>query len=275
MKDNKSLKKELEQEARSNKEAQERGSQLGGIMSPPPPPTQPPPEKPKSYEAIVTLVTPSDKKSESSFLKFFETFTTLIKAIAWPLVALLLFLTLRGHLNVLLDRIPSSQSTKIAVGSLSLEIQQAAQAAGNPQLAALIGDLSPKALETLLNTGKERYKSLVTYNLEDNILTIPDEKKFAVLEELQAKNLIKLTIQPDDYMNLLSRFGLKKRDYQFGTEGEVVFIGIRNLPNKQREKITPMGFELTSDGQRAFDLIIDSVVNLLKTPKDEKLGDKK
>jgi hypothetical protein len=91
---------------------------------------------------------------ESAHIKFFEAGARLIGSLAWPLLILFLFLSLRQQITAVFSAIPTklSESTKVAIGSLSFEI---AKQTGDPQLPKLIEALSANGLTILMVTGNE------------------------------------------------------------------------------------------------------------------------
>jgi hypothetical protein len=62
----------------------------------------------QTFEAKITLITPKDEQpsSEPRLLKYVDSFAPLIKAFAWPAIAVIIFLLLRGQVNNLFEQLP-------------------------------------------------------------------------------------------------------------------------------------------------------------------------
>jgi hypothetical protein len=83
------------------------------------------------------------------------------KALAWPIVALVALVAVGGPVRTLLFRAGDvlGASSKVSVGSFSLEVQKAAAKAGDPELGELIRGLGSEAIKLLLNTGESQVTS--------------------------------------------------------------------------------------------------------------------
>jgi hypothetical protein len=98
--------------------------------------------------------TRQDTEAKSSFLAYYDLTVSLIKAVAWPLVVLFLFLWLHSPLTRTVEKLPNliSKSKKITVSGVGLEIDPSLAACAPDVYKALSG-LSPDALKLLIKTG--------------------------------------------------------------------------------------------------------------------------
>ena len=227
-------------------------------------------KKQPPLEANITLITPEKNPSKTSIfdLKTFEAFVALVKALAWPLLILYLFAVLRVPLTKTIELLPQkfSESTKFSVGSLSFEIQQSAEARGNPELGKLIGGLSPKAVETLLKIGKTT-TSLVSYSPDSQTYYLLDDQEMDALSELDNKNIVEFIGMPfDEFRRFLENLHLKKQENRLG------FNPTRRLTVQEEDALKKQNYRLTEEGQKAFDLIIQVVSQQLENPpsRDER-----
>ena len=221
--------------------------------------------------ATITLITPKDldKTSERLGIRYFETSVSLIKAIAWPFIVLLLFVILHEPIIKLIKLLPDrvAQSTKISVGSLSFEIQQAATASGNPELADLIGGLSTSAIEELLSLGKSFHR-YVGSNDEEQIYYIPNETIKRTLLELEKAGLLKFDMPMDEFDRFLN--GLNLVRVNPNDVNDTGYKPTRPLSPDEKNKLKAQDYSLTPVGKRAFELITEVVAqNIKKVPPSE------
>lgn len=215
-------------------------------------------------EANITLIIPKEDQPNNKFsdTKALEHFVTLVKALAWPILILFLFVVLRVPLTQTIELLPQkfSESTKFSVGSLSFEIQQSAKATGNPELANLIGGLSPKAVETLLKVGKTT-TSLVSYSPDSQIYYLPDEEELDALAELENKKIVEFSPMPiAEFRKFPAALSLKKLENSTG------YSPSRPLTANEEDALKKENRRLTEVGQKAFELIIQVVSQQLEKP---------
>lgn len=222
----------------------------------------------QTFEAKITLISPKDERpsSETRVLKYINTFTPLIKAFAWPLIALIIFLLLRGQVNNFFEQLPYSQSAKVGVGSFFFEIKQAAREVGDPRLAKLLEGLSADALEALMKM-RGGYQALVSYRPDYSQYTVESEKTIKVYQELERSGLAKFRIDPQKYYQSLQELGLKR--VEDANEAGQVFQPARPLNESERDRAASLGVNLTPTGEKALDLITTVVVQQLQHPKRE------
>lgn len=73
-------------------------------------------------------------------LRVLQLLSTLLKTLAWPTFAFVLFFYLREPTREIAKRIPDmlANSSKVSIGTLTLELREQAKAIGAPQFADLI-----------------------------------------------------------------------------------------------------------------------------------------
>jgi hypothetical protein len=202
----------------------------------------PPPKQPSALELVVQLV----------------------KAAAWPVLALVVILSIRAPLirsaNLLPKMLEQSTSAKVSAGGLSIEIQRAATAAGIPQLGELIRGLSPEAVELLLDTGKRR-QGYVGSSREREY-TFPSAADKKVLLELKEKGLLAFEMPFEEYEAFVSHLALEPAP---GSWGERVGLrATRPLTEEEVRKLRQQTYFLTDRGKKAYDLVLDAVKRELR-----------
>lgn len=129
-----------------------------------------------------------EAEPKSKHLQYFEGVVSLVIAFRWPVLILLFYLLFRGPISESVGLLPQviSQSSKITIGSLALEINQTAQATGNPRLIRAIGGLSPAAIKMLLRIGEGDF--------EWRYVPSSDEERTA--QELAGRGLLRYQVVP-------------------------------------------------------------------------------
>ena len=91
---------------------------------------------------------------EGRFLTSYRLSITLIIALLWPVVTLVIFLTIKTPLLLFLSQMPElfSSSTHITVGPVNLE-RGLKEIAVSPEIKRAVGALSPEALRFLVGHG--------------------------------------------------------------------------------------------------------------------------
>lgn len=217
-------------------------------------------------DATIHLVQKEPDKLSSQAdtrLKYFENLIALIKVIIWPIIALILFISLHTPLMKILDTLPPlvEESTKLSYGDFSLEIEQRAIAGGYPELAEVLSLLSPEALEVLLQTSNGQ-SSLVSYSSDKQAIFFPSRRSMDGLVELAEKQLINFTLPLEDYISFKDSV-LVESNYT-GTDDRSAYTPSRTLSDDEFKKITTQRYELTPQGVTARFLIIQTVIQLLE-----------
>lgn len=205
----------------------------------------------------------------------FENINDLIKALLWPVIIFIFFLSYRSEFNSIVKLIPKKleNSSKITIGSLSFEIEKTAKESGNGELAEIIKNLSERGIRKLLTLGSGRHSLMVRNETTANSNS---EKSYSiprdidVVQELAKKGLL-VTDEPLDnfisfFMNLKP---IEKEQYTWTDESPIdshgdpisqkyteLQIPISKLNKSDEERIDHYGFQLSSSGKKAFDIIV-------------------
>jgi hypothetical protein len=205
----------------------------------------------------------------------FENINDLIKATAWPLIVIIIFIFYRKELGSIIKLIPNKieKSSKITVGSLSFEIEKSAKIAGDEQLGIIIKNLSEKGIRKLLTLGSGRHSIMVRSeklknDIQEKAFTTPID--LDVLKELEKNGLIKIDESIDDFVAFFKKLKpieevkFKSADGSYrDTEDDnhkekfmQLSISELSLTEEQRKKIDKYGLELSENGRKAFEIIV-------------------
>jgi hypothetical protein len=126
----------------------------------------------------------------------FELVVELIKAVAWPLIALILLIAFWTPLRQTTDLIPSiiGRSDTISIAGLSLKVSQGLKAKASPEVQRVLAKLSRSGVERVLRMSESAYWDRVpgrTYYKEDTAdllkLGLVSEVSAAEIDGLNAK----------------------------------------------------------------------------------------
>jgi hypothetical protein len=211
---------------------------------------------------------PAGPATHGEFAKNVEAIAVLFKALLWPALAMAAFIEFYQPIREAVSVIPKkmSESQKLSVGGLSIEIEKRATAVGDPELGALIGDLSPKAIELLLKVGRNSV-SVATSSSDSKGMYyyLPGEDEFLAIAELERKSLLELGLPLATYrseMNELLMF-----DRTSGTQG--IFRPRRTLLSQEQSDVWKARLKLTDRGIKALELIITAVTNEMKRTAEQ------
>lgn len=115
-----------------------------------------------------------------------ESLIELVKVLVWPSLILFIFVSLKSPIRSLLEQLPgmAAKASKISFSGVSLEIDHKLRGANdNPELRAVMKDLTTPALKELLESGHKPFRYLSKdWDKSDAFAT--------TLHELQSKGLI-------------------------------------------------------------------------------------
>jgi hypothetical protein len=205
----------------------------------------------------------------------FENVNDLLKAVLWPVIVLVVFLTYKEELNKIFQMIPEKleNSSKISVGSLSFEIEKTARRAGNAELGGIIHNLSEDGIRQLLTLGSGRHSIVVrhdpdqfnnfqkNYSLPVNMKVLIELEESSLLkadEPLEAFNKFFMTLNPDEKMVYKSGSILSSEEKHIQNEQKITQFTISEskLSQAQLQRIERMGVELSESGVKAFRIIV-------------------
>jgi hypothetical protein len=204
---------------------------------------------------LIAFIMPEETKTTT-----FGNIVNLIKALAWPTLILYILLYYRQPISETLSLFPNlvRHASKFSAGGVTLEIEQVAQQSGNEQLAVALKGLSPPARKLLLQVGSSYWAEWskgapggpADYFSPDRpeLDELVKRKLFTFKEdqrtfELWVQTLGKITTSEDSNQ--------RKRELRVS----------RPLTTEQQLRLTSQEFFLSPLGRKAYDVILDVVVN--------------
>lgn len=210
----------------------------------------------------------------------FENINDLIRSLIWPFIILLVFIIYGSEINQIIKLIPKKieTSSKISVGSISLEIEKSAKQIGNAELGEIIKNLSESGIRKLLTLGTGRFNIILRCEYREKT---ESEKAFSlphdisVLEELEKNGLIK----SNDNMSLESFIAFFKRkkpieriwygdpNASYSTSPETkttqkfseFTLPFSKLNQQEYKLIDGYDIELSENGRKAYEIIVQVV----------------
>ena len=188
-------------------------------------------------------------------LRYFEVVLDFIKSIAWPLIAIIIFISLSAPVNELLNSLPDKMS-KVSIGDIfSIEIQQVAKDKGLTELGNTIGTLSPEAITVLLRLGNNPNR-LMGSSDNPNEYYLPSDERMKSIYELESKKLLTFTVPIKEYLKSIDGLGLKKSDI---FPESIIYVMTRSLSADEIKYVESERYQLTKAGENAYELIISVV----------------
>lgn len=207
---------------------------------------------------------------QSAAIKLLEAGARLIASLAWPLLILFVFLSLRHQITAVFSAIPTklSESTKFAIGSLSFEMNQTAKQTGDPQLPKLIEELSANALTVLMVTGNSS-KYFAYAEPGDNEYFFPGKDTLDAMNELEKKKMLTFDVPMEQYMKSIADLGFDTRvkesvDELVRGDPQMSYGAGRKLTGNDVKALQRQQYKLSASGKKAFRLVVDAVTKNLK-----------
>jgi len=200
----------------------------------------------------------------------FENYIELLKAITWPLIILVIVILYYSNIKNLINN-----SSKVSVGSFSMEIKKEAKNQGFAELGELITNLNGSELRLLLTIAESGNYGLVGRNDEGYFLS----GKSRDWEKLEAYGLVRFNgFTMDEIEIFLSKIGAVKetiyyndrgsyshfKDNEFNIKTYNYTIRKDILSIENRIKLESYNISLTDKGSRSIDIIINTVIGELK-----------
>jgi hypothetical protein len=208
-----------------------------------------------------------ENENRPVWLQTIKVFIEFLKVIVWPLLVLSIFLTFRSPITEIANELPEKffAATKLEMGSLTLEIQQQAKAAGNPELARSLGGLSPNAIRLLIELGPHYYIWIGTYDR----LTSDGRQEYTMnlekidtIRELLNHKLIEFNEGMDQFLSWTQSSRFQVRD-----EGSRrFFIPTTPLTPTEEKRLTKQSYHLSRLGERAYHTVLNAVFEDLRAP---------
>lgn len=187
-----------------------------------------------------------------------------LRVVIWPFIIVLLLVVYRGPARraaeAVATRLASAQ--KVSVGSLSFEIREQALELGNPELAERLDDLSPGAIQTLLQIplADEEGEHLVYLPDpgEGDFYELPPAAEMAALKELQDKGFVVFDVELDGFM----RFFHGATREQVGKD--TLYFPRPSISRADRKRIQDQGYRLTERGRKGVQAILKAIASELR-----------
>jgi len=213
----------------------------------------------------------------------FENTVDLIKVTIWPFMILVFLVFYGSEINQIIKIIPEKleSSSKISVGSLSLEIEKSARITGNFELADIIKNLSENGIRKLLTLGSGPHSLMVRNEINDHgqqkkAYSIPID--IEVFQELEKCDLLKADEPIDKFISYFKSLNPVKKDRfrdnhgsasdskrdEFQTGYTEYMLPVENLKSADVEKIDRYEVILSENGQKAFNIIVRVIAEQIK-----------
>jgi hypothetical protein len=191
-----------------------------------------------------------------------DQFISLAKAVSWPVVVLVLYFQLRVPITKLFEELPKalSQSSKLTIGSLSVDIQRSV-ALSDSHLAEKLKGLSEGDIQELLDlypngwgwVGSSDDKTHYYFTKEDKI------DRWKKLEKL---GLVTFTMAPDAFLKEIEHYPwtnrtAEERVLKAPTKAQIAFI------SDQVTRLSPNGEKVI---KATLELSIRAIAEQSKTP---------
>ncbi|MDX2191508.1 MAG: hypothetical protein SFY32_16775 [Bacteroidota bacterium] len=211
-----------------------------------------------------------------SLKSLFENINDLIKILIWPIVVITTLILYYDDIKVVINN-----SSKVTIGSFSMEIIKEANLQGFSELGQIITNLEEEELRVLLIIAEGSQFSLIGHNKSDYFL--PSKTK--IWEKLKKYNLVKFeNFTLNEVENLLISLGAQKHEIFYNDKGEYsavkneefneksyeYFLSSSKISDEDKQKLESFSIILTDQGKKAIDIIIKTVINELNQQKQYK-----
>lgn len=206
----------------------------------------------------------------------FENINEFLKTILWPLIVIIVLFTYHNDISDMFRN-----SSKVSLGSFSMEMQREAKNQGSAELSTIIQELSVPGIKRLLSMGNYGIYGLIGQRREDNLneggYTLPPDisnweelidadlvgtENFEINEVIKLFKTLKaeeITVYYDD-QGSSSTFKDSKYPYQ-GTE---YFLATSKLTPENIRKLEGYSIRLTDNGRKALDIIVETTAKQIK-----------
>lgn len=200
----------------------------------------------------------------------FENIIELIRVTMWPLIVIIVLIFFYSDVKNLINK-----SSKVSVGSFSMEIQREAQDQGSAKLGELIVNLNEKELKLLLSNAQVGIFGLIGRNNENFSLT----ENTVIWKNLEKSGLVEFNFNINEVENYLLKLGAKKEEWFFTEDGKsstqikdqdhrvktyIYILPVKNVSASDQRQLESYNISLTDKGRKAIDIITNSVIEQLK-----------
>ena len=182
----------------------------------------------------------------------------IFRMIAWPALVFVFMVVWFGPLDRTIDQLPDKvrQATIMEVAGLSLEIDKQARLLGEPELAALLGQLPRDDLDHFLRNAAEDGTSLVSWNRDQDgrkIYSIQPERELDSYRSLVEKGLVVCNAPIEELLETVNSTGFDRG--VFANTKEEFYV-----PKKMGTELKSY-CTLTPDGERARSALLHAIVS--------------
>jgi hypothetical protein len=213
--------------------------------------------------AVITSESDAKTAERSSNYPAIALIVDALKALAWPLLALMFFLTFQDAIRRTIVLVPDKleKADKVNIASLSWEIQQRAREEGGPELARRVGTLSVGAVKELLAAPRNGIQGVVSGYSDSNGkrgFSVPPNDRFDGLRELESAQLVKFTESLKTWLPFVrSLLAMQSNGEQLPDGSRIVWP--ESLTAVQRERLDRQNYELTPKGRQALEAIVETI----------------
>jgi hypothetical protein len=186
---------------------------------------------------------------------FVDLLAKIVGLVTWPIILLVLLIMFYSPIMRIADLLPDKieKSYEISVGNLSLKLQQKAIAAGNVELAKIIGGLSQEAIKWILKIADGSHRVIGTDDgATDTVSNYYLSKSIDSWIELQSYNLLVSTVDLVEYKKYFNSLG--------PVDGKLPKYKISQT---EKEKLLNNSVHLSDSGKEAYDIILSTVSEMI------------
>lgn len=206
----------------------------------------------------------------------FENITNLIQAIIWPIVVLSVLTFYHAEISEMFR-----SSSKVSLGSFSMEMQREASNQGSADLSNVITELSIPGIKHLLTMGASGSYGIVgqrrPYGGQDSGYTLSAD--LSSWKELEKANLVKgndfrisdiielfksLKAQETNVYYNDEGYSTTAKEEKYPHEGKEYFIPESQLNKDLKQKLENYSITLTENGRKALDIIVETTAKQIK-----------
>lgn len=230
------------------------------------------------------LISDSEYETEKSKVlsykeEFINQFLNYLSKLAWPIFGIIVVFLFYFPLTQRL-----SQSSEITIGSFSLKIKETANIIGDPELASKLENLSPLAIELLIDMGG-KHMNIFSDHRDDKSKYWFNSAFFGYLELenmglLNSDNLLKdinswiweKDVKASIYYKTYFGFSENFVSEDFPLPYTQFTINKDNLSNKEIKQLEEAGASLNKKGIKTWNLIVSVVIDQLKNTETKKIN---
>lgn len=213
---------------------------------------------------------------ESSNKSRFENINDLLKASLWPLIVIIVLITYHSDISDMFKN-----SSKVSLGSFTMEMQREAKNKGSEELSQIISELSVPGIKRLLSMGTSGSFGIVgvsrAYEGHSEGYTLsPDVSSWKEL--IKAGLVSETNLKIDELIKKFENLGAEESNIYYNDEGEsspmydskypyegkLYFIATNKLTENTKTELENSSVALTANGRKALDIIVETTARQIK-----------